>query len=1609
MSSILTTVLRRTLKILGWIIAITVLLPIVVAVLLYIPPVQDWVKGIACEYVAKQTGMQITIDRFRLEFPLDIRLDDVCVVEASGDTMAMARKGLVDIRFRPLLKGDIQLKQLRLSDGYYRMVAPDTSMVMRVHVEELRVGGGTRADLRSGNIYLDRAFIKGGNVELSMSPWKSTPKPYEPGTMCIRANSLRAEDFTFAMSMLPVIDTLRVNTSVLEVTDGVVDLRSNKVTIKSGRLDKGAATYITPTARYVASHPAPPPSPYPSPPMVIQADTLALTDFSALYATKGATPVAGFDPAYMQFSDLNLTLRDFYNASSTVRLPIAALSGRERSGLTITSASGLVEVDSAGLTLQTLNVTTPYSSIEGDAQLSFAMMAMAPDGPMDVRLAASLGLRDAVAFMPSLSSITRYIGQNKALKAIVQASGSLKSMNVARLALDLPGVLSVTASGKVDNPMDIKRMAGNIAFTGTMSDPRPVQAVAGIRSVDLPPLSVKGNAMIAGADYAVGFNMRSPAGNVVAEATLGLNAERYFVDMTVSGLQMNRFAPALGLGAVTGQLYARGAGFNPTRPGAHTDIRADIATLHYKGADLGNLHAAVKLSGGGYDLHIVSDNDVLAGKVDAAGSVAGQRYEIDLHADVAHFDAAALHMSDNTLTASGLIDMTGSADLADLLFDLTLHTYDINAQIGERSVSVPRGITAVLQADDISTYASITANQINLDFHSPLPMRSVIDRMQAGVDEIMHQVIETKSLAVDEFQPLLPGFTLNFAASGNGFLRPALEMAGIEADSISVVIDNAETVTGRAEMLALRTSGVRLDTISLGVSERGKYLDYKLHLGNRPGNLDEFASVNLNGYVGQQRVSAFLNQRNVKGETGYRLGFTGAFNDSTVTVHFTPLKATIGYLPWSFNDDNYLRYDFKERFEGNILAQSANSKIHFYSGETDASANPQLHVDIENLHIADFTSMIIGMPDVDGYLNTKMVVGYDNQRFTGQGRLGVADLVYNQSRVGSFDMDFSARLDLNGNTAAEGALLIDGKQAMTLHGILRPDTLGIRPGDVGVRLTEFPLTVANAFLPKDVASLSGTLTGDMGLTGSLSKPVLNGFIRFDEGKVFLPMMNGFLALDTAALAVTDNVLAFNNFDIYAANANPLTIKGEVDARDLMAVNLDLGLKGRDFMLINNDKRARTDIYGKILLNADASVKGPMNLLDIKADVSVLSGTNATYTLSQTESLQQQQASEVVKFVNLADTLAVAHADTIQQVTSSMRILATLEISNGVQIAVNLNNNSSNRVQLAPYGKLTYFQNYMGDMRLTGRLDLGTGYARYAVPLLGEKRFDLLDDSYVLWNGQVLNPQLHIMANEQIKSVAKTENGNQRVVNFLVSLSATGTLERPNVVFDLSTDDDLGIQNELQSMSADQRSTQAMNMLLYGKYMGPGAVSSSGNLINNQLYGFLESQLNSWMANNIRGVDITFGIDQYTTGMAGERSTSTSYSYQVSKSLFDNRFKIVVGGNYSTDPSQDDNIAENLVNNVSFEYMIRQTNTMSMYVKLFRHANYESILEGEITEMGAGLVVQRKINHVRQLFSWLRPKKKRPKNEVIPSAVREVSDSVKINDSMFPADSVSVNK
>lgn len=1581
------------------VIAIIILVIVTIPVLLYIPPVQTMVKNIACNVIYKSTGMKVEIGKFRLGFPANVNLQDVTVTEASKDTMVNAREVIADVKLLPLLSLDVKIKRLQLNDGYYRMVSPDSSMILKVRAGLLKVDDQSSANIARSEINLHKVFLKDGALDLYMDVWKQKKDTTESKStpFLIKADNVDMENFRFGMSMLPTIDTLDMSARHITLRKGLVDLAKNKVTWELAGVNGGHATYLTPTPDYIKTHPAPEKEPSDAPPMIIMGDSISLSDFSALYAVRDAKPLAGFDPSYIQVSGVAIGMRDFYNESSTVRLPISRLEATERSGLQITRGSGIIGVDSTGLQLQNIDIKTPYSHVKATAGVPFALMQLEPDAPLDATVEASVGLPDIEAFMPALKTYTSKIPARNPLAIDLDAHGSLQRVEIPLLNASLKGVLNLKAHGFAANPMDIKRLDAAVNFNGSLSDPSLIDKFTGMKDIRIPAFTIRGNATARNENYSADFSLFSDAGDVVGNGHANLNSESYGIDATLSNVNVGRFAPATGIGHVSAHVKANGAGFNPLSGHAVTNAALTVASIEYNKRVLRDIIADIVLHPDGvFDLKASSPNRGLDFDIDGSGSIHADDYTFDLRAWLRDVNLQELGISPTLNGGSGVIAVKGTASPAQWLYNVDLDVTELDWNLPDQYIHLPAGVSARLNADRMFTALNVNSQLTSIDFTSPTGLKNIVDRFMATSDVVSAQ-IDKRLIDVDTINRLLPPFTLDLNASGRGLLSQFLYPKGMSLDTIYGTIRHDSLISGDIVANRFTSSSVNVDTLTIGLKERGHLLDYRVHMGNRPGTFDEFAQVNLNGYLGANRLAASLTQRNVKGETGYRLGLTAAIVDSTVNVHFTPLKSTIAYLPWQFNNDNFVEYNlYSRRIDANLQAQSQESSILLKTEDLDSGGN-QLHAKIDNLKIQDFLRMSVFAPPVTGAVYADLNVRYNDtdSRLTGNGTLGIKQFTYNKTAVGDFDVDVAAGYAANGSTDVNAAMKINGDRALALYANLKADSIGLTPDSVGLTLTRFPIKIANPFLDNMVV-LGGVLNGDMRMDGSFAHPILNGAITLDSVTAKIPMAGSTLSFSRDTLAVTNNIVSLHNFDIYGANNNPLSIQGTVNAESFSNIILNLQAHAQNFQPIGNDRRARSDLYGKLFMNLDANVRGPLSMMDINANLNILGTTDLTYNLGTTaEQISAADHDGVVKFVNFNDTTQVAAADSIAP-AMNMRITAGLVVSPGTQITVLLGSNGTDRIEAQPTANLNYFQNYMGDMRLNGTVTTGNGFARYAIPVIGEKMFTFEPQSSIIWSGNVMNPTLNITAFDEMKANV-TQGGNSRLANFIVTLRATNSLSSPKVNFDLSTNDDLSLQNELQSMSADQRQTQAMNLLLYGQYTGQNT-KANANLSGNMLYGFLESQLNSWAAKNIRGVDLSFGIDQYDKMTNGASSTETSYSYQVSKSLFNNRFKIQVGGNYSTDASADENLSQNLISDISLEYVIKQTQTTNMAVRLFRHTGYESILEGEITETGAGFVLKRKIDNLFHLFD-LRHHRRKVKNINTDSVASAEASNAASSDSL----------
>lgn len=1567
----------KILKVFGWVIISIVALVVLLTAALYIPAVQTWVKDFALDKVNSSTGMNISAGRFRLKFPLDISLGDVCVIEQSGDTMATLGNLSLSVRLLPLLKGDIDIDGADARQLYYAMGTPDSAMMLRARINDFSLSEAN-LNFAKGNIGLGDAEVSGADVTLLFNDSVSAPvdtTTSESSPLRITAGKITLADVTYRMRMMPVIDSLSASVPAAMLSNAVVDMGSRRIHASSLSVDSVSATYLTPDSAYIAAHPADGVDSVavasPSGDMwTVTADRITLSGKNATYAMRGAEPMPGLDFNYLQASDIEIAVDSFFNCGPAITVPLRTLKARERSGIAL-SADGRFSMDSTLMRASGFNISTLFSHLKLDAAMGMGDLASNSTLPLSLSALGSIASADIALAFPALAPMLRSIPSPEiALNADIK--GTSGKLNINDLSAKMAGFASLQADGSVSNPFDFNSMAGRVNIDGSFSNlnslkPTILEAKMA-KEINIPAMTLKGQVNYNPGVIDGNLALTTSGGRMAMKAAWKEKQQGYHADIDLDKFPVKAFMPALGLGDITATLQADGSGLNLADPRTRSDINLNIESADYLNRIYSNITAQVQLQDSHAVGSLVSNNNDADLDFDFTADFSKQGYDWTIDGQIHHIDLRVLQLSPQVNSGSVALRTTGfiSTDASTINATATIHSLDWD--IADKRIYADSA-NIEFATNDSSLTATVSSGDLIARVASPASLDSLLARFTA-TSVVIDSVIAHKNIDVAQLQRALPQISVELSSGQSNFVADYLAQNGIAFKNASIEFHNDSLINLSANLLAFKTGDTRIDTISFGAVQHGKFLAYKGAVNNRPGTFDQFAHVNLTGFVADHRLAMLLSQKNIQGERGFLLGLNADMTDSVATVKFVPYTPTIGYKKWQLNKDNFLSYNFSTRhIDANLALANEKSYLKVFTEHKEGHSDEQedLIVQISDIQIQDWLAISPYAPPMKGNLGADMRIHWNREQLTGNGTVSLNDLYYGRDKVGSFDIGVDVAAESSGRLRADASLLVDSVKVITANGVLN-DTASANPFLLDFSMIHFPLRVLNPFLPKEYASLSGMLNGQMDITGSLVKPVFNGFLDFDSTAVSVGMLGTVFKFSENKIPVDSSVVHFNDFAISAINENPLRVNGTVDLRELTAMKLNLDLNASNMQIVNSTRPKKADVYGKAFIDVDTKVRGGMSLLFVDAKLKLRAPSNITYVMSDAQSaLASQSTGDMVKFVQFADTAAVVQADSITSSSMALSLDAELTIAQGTTINVDLSPDGKNKVSVLGQGELDFSMSPFNDMRLTGRYNINGGFVRYTPPLMSEKLFNFKEGSFISFTGDMLNPILNIQAVDKLKANVTQQGQNSRLINFDVLLSVTNTLQNMNVAFDLSTTDDITVENELSSMSPDQRANQAMNLLLYNVYTGPGTKASS-SLGGNPLYSFLESQINSWAANNIRGVDISFGIDQYDKTTDGVSQQTTSYSYRVSKTLFNDRFKIIVGGNYSTDANSDENFSQNLINDIAFEYMLNRSG--SMYVRLFRHTGYESILEGEITQTGVGFVLRRKVNSLKDLFRWV---------------------------------------
>ena len=1568
-------------------------------VLLYIPPVQDFAVNKVLHTLNSKGDMQLNVKKFRLSFPVRLTVDSM-EMHTPGMEISAARFH-TRLEVLPALTGELSLPVVTLNDAVVNIGGPDSTLYMRARLNSASIDR-TSVKLLSSQVNIGNLKASGGLINMILST-DTVPAPVtqsEPIDWKISLTRAELDSINYHMEYDPTIMALDCDLPEAILTEGEIDLATSKLNVGTLTINRVDATYITPNAEYLADHPAPEAAAndtVQTMPWTIVARRLAVNDSHAIYATDGAVPSKYFDPSFIEASEINIIVDSFINHGTDIRVPIRKISARENCGISF-FLSGLFSMDSTVMHADNMILTTATTAI-----MLNAAMGMEPENaPVRLKLDAEIGADDIRRLTPAAMQPLVAGLPFQPLMAKADIDGTMNDLSIKRLSAEIPRHIAVSAEGDIADYTDLNKTRGKLDISGNIYDGNFIKTslfdAKMRRTVNIPAIKLSGKATIAKGVIEGDIRAYTEGGDIALDAMWNNRAEGYDIEAAFNNFPVHAILPTSGVGNLTAAISARGEGLDFFSEKTHADALIDLSSVAYNGKTYKNITLDASVAQGNARVNAKSANPAVNFELDASGNLAGEQLDWTFNGDVRRIDLRAMALSDTT--AEGSIALSGTASYIPPVAatrripgkPMTVHSaIDITSltwTMPEQTIS-GRNINLTFNTDDSLTDATLRNGDLAVDLSSPAPLDTILSHITTATERLDRDIARRR-FAIDSMQQALPQFNLHMhAGNGTNILSNFLSAQKMTVGDISLSAANDTILHADARMTRIKSGDTRVDTITLNLLQRGAYMLYDARMNNRPGTFDQFADVTARGYVSASNLSMLLRQQNIKGETGYSIGMMAQMPDTNnITLRIVPYHPIIGYKDWEVNKDNFIEFNLETKhLDANLYLHNNESSLklfteHSHENEND-SIQEEINLQISDIKLADWIALNPFAPPMTGDLSANMKVNMHLPDINGSGTIALTNFYYDREKVGDFGLDIDLSTNAAGTVRAATTMTVNGVKSITAVGNLN-DSTAQNPFMLDFRMIHFPLSVVNPFLPSGTASLSGSLNGVMDITGSMTAPEFNGYVEFDSTTLDVTMLGTPFRFSEVRIPMENNVVTLKDFSIYGANSNPLTINGGVDMTNLSSPRIDLSMTARNMQVVGSQKSRKSQAYGRAFINLDAGVKGNLNFLSIDADLNILSGTNVTYVLPDAvNAITSRSSQDMVRFVNFNDSTDVAEADTIARQGILMNIDAQLTVSTGTTITVELSADGNDKVQLQSNGTLSYTQDFMNDQRFTGRLNIPAGLIRYSLPVIGEKQFNFQEDSYVSFNGNMMNPILNVHAVDNMRANVSVNNNN-RVVNFDVGLGVTGTLENMNVAFDLSCPDDITIANELKSMSAEQRANQAMNLLISGIYRsGTTQTISSGNIGTNALFGFLESQLNNWASSAIKGVDISFGINQYDKTVDGANTTAMNYSYQVSKSLFNDRFKIVVGGNYATDAEADENFAQNLISDISFEYLLNRAGTK--YVRLFRHTGYESILEGEITQTGVGFVYKKKIRRIGEIFRFLTPKKKKPKVPVTPSA------------------------
>ncbi len=1649
-------ILFKILRIIGKVIGIILLLLLILILFVRSP----WGQGIlvdkALNYIRSKTDTEVQIEKLFITFDGNVSLDGLYLEDKQGDTLVYSKHLEADIPLWSLITGgplaidDVSWEGLKaniirkdsVSGFNYEFLveafATDTTTTTQTSQDtsavELNLGTFDFRDFdlkfQDGVMGIDAKLVL-EELELDVNQTNLEEMVFEIGDVRLANTNLtykqtkpfpESEDTTAAP--LPIIRVDRVTLKnvgasydsepdglALLATIGNLESSIPALNLKDqlyeidGLLLQNSLVNLELTTRPDTESDQPTPEePFTWPELTADVTGLKLESTTLRYTLDGAAVnPSQFNPNAIALSNLNLDIPTFKFKDQNIAANLKEARFEEASGINLNTLSFTAEATDREFNLNDLNLQLNGNRLSGSTTLQYSSLSAFIQNPgiaqinLDIdRLVADLNT--LFKFQPALRANEYMVALSKRpLTGTLSANGKLNEINVNNARVNWGNATRINLRGTVYNLTDPKELAYNFPtyqLSSTRADLNQFLKEEEL-GVQLPQ-----EIRLAGSLKGTDSRIATKSTLETSEGKLGLDGQLAFGEtlnfegkLTGSQIRLDQLLQNESLGQVSFNLDAEASG--STLNTLDATLNARIDSLDFNNYTFKDLRLDGRFKNGQGALSTAYKDSNLNMTLDADVNLDSVASSAQVNLDLIGADLQELGLVSQNVKAAFNLQATLKGTPEDYSVDSKITrgvaVYDDEAfQLGDLAIN------AFVKPD--TTSVDIQNRILQLDLESNTSPGHFLSAVQNHLRRYLDTSPNMDTIA-NPVTIKLRG-TVHQAPILNEVFLPDLR----ELDTINIAVDFNELkrrLTADVNLPYINYNGYTIDSLAFTMNSDAENMSFDFGLKELLAGPIDLQNTRLQGSLQNSKLALDFSSKH-KDETLMHIASEVELQQDVVTLHLLPDALILNKNQWQVNPNNRIAFEENNTVFTDFVLSYNNQRVEAGNNLPNVTKE-HLGVQFENFRLSTLTNLL--NPDetlAKGKLSGTFVV---EEPTTSPGM--VTDLQITDFELMGSDMGV---LTANGKSIDASSYdfelrIKEGLADLDLTGTYRTNATAANL-DLNLDINALKMQALENFSLGEISNASGTMSGQLQVTGTTTSPEYEGKLNFNQAKFEVTKLNVPFLLANESLNLNNTAITFSDFKIQDANSNTLVLNGEVGTESFINPTFDLNIEATGFQVLNSTEEDFDLVYGKAVFDADAQITGDLNLPKIDLDLTVKPETDVTYVLPPSE-VQIESKEGVVLFVNKENPDAIlTNSEEESYTVSGFEIDANFSIAKGATFNLVIDEQTGDNFQVTGTGDFQFDMYPNGRMTLSGRYDVTDGHYEMSLYNLVKRRFDLAPDSRITWSGDPFDADLDIKAFYSVEASASglmasqtsgadisTQGQYRQEVPFRVYININGELMQPVISFNLDIPEEsrgaVGgqVYSRVQQLNQQENelNKQVFSLLVLNRFFPSSSNDGSGGgtatIARDNLNDAISDQLNLFSDKLLgdTGFNLNFGLDSYTDYQGSSPTERTTLDIAAQKKLFDDRVVVSVGSNVDLQGNSNTNGGTApVVGNVSIEYLLTEDGRYRL--RGYRRSQFENVVDGQIIVNGISLLFTQEFNKFTELWESMFPAKKEEEDD-----------------------------